>query len=140
MSKEPEKEIHLTIPMLQNMELAATKTAEAVAEVMQLDEEKTTEVSMAILEACLNSFEHSRSEDKNVYITFRVKEDRLLIILKDYGGGFDPSKLEEPKMENKLKPGVRKRGWGLKLMESMMDSVEIESGPQGTTITMTKKK
>ncbi|NQS97769.1 MAG: ATP-binding protein [candidate division Zixibacteria bacterium] len=140
MPKEPEKEIHLTIPMLQNMELAATKTAEAVAEVMHLDEEKTTEVSMAIIEACLNSFEHSRSRDRKVYITFRVKEDRLLIILKDYGGGFDPSKLEEPKMENKLKPGVRKRGWGLKLMESMMDSVEIESGPQGTTITMTKKK
>ena len=140
MPKEPEKEIHLTIPMLQNMELAATKTAEAVAEVMHLDEEKITEVSMAIIEACLNSFEHSRSEDKNVYITFRVKEDLLLIVLRDYGGGFDPSKLEEPKMEEKLKTGVRKRGWGLKLMESMMDSVEIESSSQGTTITMTKKK
>ena len=140
MPKEPEKEIHLTIPMLQNMELAATKTAEAVAEVMHLDEEKITEVSMAIIEACLNSFEHSRSEDKNVYITFTVKEEQLLIVLRDYGGGFDPSKLEEPKMEKKLKPGVRKRGWGLKLMESMMDSVEIESSPQGTTITMTKKK
>ena len=140
MPKEPEKEIHLTIPMLQNMELAATKTAEAVAEVMHLDEEKTTEVSMAIIEACLNSFEHSRSEDKNVYITFTVKEEQLLIVLRDYGGGFDPSKLEEPKMEEKLKTGVRKRGWGLKLMESMMDSVEIESSSQGTTITMTKKK
>ena len=140
MPKEPEKEIHLTIPMLQNMELAATKTAEAVAEVMHLDEEKITEVSMAIIEACLNSFEHSRSEDKNVYITFTVKEEQLLIVLRDYGGGFDPSKLEEPKMEEKLKTGVRKRGWGLKLMESMMDSVEIESSSQGTTITMTKKK
>ena len=140
MPKKPQKEIHLTIPMLQNMELAATKTAEAVAEVMHLDEEKTSEVSMAIIEACLNSFEHSKSEDKNVYITFAVQEEQLLIVLRDYGSGFDPSKLEEPKMEKKLKPGVRKRGWGLKLMESMMDSVEIESGPQGTTITMTKKK
>jgi anti-sigma regulatory factor (Ser/Thr protein kinase) len=140
MAKEPDKIVELTIPMLQNMELAASKTAEAVAEMMELDELKTAEVSMALIEACLNSFEHSNSKDRRVYITFKVEDAELRIILHDYGKGFDPSKVEEPHIDEKLKPGVSKRGWGLKLMEGMMDSVDVRSGPKGTTITMTKRK
>lgn len=140
MPAEPEKEITLTIPMIPDMEIAASRMAEAIAEVMKLDEIKTAEVSMALIEACLNSFEHSQSEDRNVYITFWVRDEELAIILRDCGSGFDPDKVEEPDLEKKLKPGISKRGWGLKLMESMMDSIEIESGPNGTTITMIKKK
>jgi anti-sigma regulatory factor (Ser/Thr protein kinase) len=140
MIKEPDKEVNLTIPMAPDMELAACKTAEAVTEVMDLDEEKAAEVAMAIIEACLNSFEHSGSKDKKVYITFRVKGEVLTIILRDRGRGFDPRTVEKPDLAKKLHPGIRKRGWGLTLMESMMDSVNINSGPNGTTITMIKKK
>lgn len=138
--REPVKEIKLIIPMMPDMEIAACRTAEAVAEVMQLDEDKTAEVSMALIEACLNSFEHSKSEDRKVYITFRVEDSELTIILKDLGSGFDPSTVETPDIAKKLQPGIRKRGWGLKLMEGMMDSITIESGPGGTIITMTKKR
>jgi len=140
MSRLPDKVIKLTIPIMPDMEIAATRTAEAVAEAMQLDEEKTAEVSMAIIEACLNSFEHSGSKDQKVYITFRVKNSELTIILEDKGSGFDPYSVEIPDLEKKLKPGIRKRGWGLKLMRSMMDSIKIDSGPKGTKITMVKKK
>jgi len=140
MPAEPYKEINLTIPMVPDMELAACKTAEAVAEVMELDEDKAAEISMALIEACLNSFEHSHSEDRKVYITFRVKDGELTIILRDHGTGFDPQQVEVPDIREKLKPGIRKRGWGLKLMEGMMDSIEIDSDPDGTTIIMTKKR
>ncbi len=138
--REPAKEINLTIPMIPDMEIAASKTAEAVAEVMRLDEDKTAEVLMALIEACLNSFEHSHSNDRKVYITFRVEDSELTIILRDKGSGFDPDKVEKPDLKRMLQPGIRKRGWGLKLMESMMDSVVIESGPGGTVVTMKKKK
>ena len=140
MSRLPDKVIKLTIPILPDMEIAATRTAEAVAEAMQLDEEKTAEVSMAIIEACLNSFEHSESKDQKVYITFRVRNSELTIILEDRGSGFDPDSVEIPDLEKKLKPGISKRGWGLKLMQGMMDSIKIDSGPKGTKITMVKKK
>ncbi len=140
MSKEPDKIINLTIPMVPDMEIAASKTAEAVAEVMNLEEDKTAEVSMALIEACLNSFEHSHSKDRKVYITFEVRSDLLTIKLRDSGAGFDPKKVEEPDIRKKLMPGIRKRGWGLKLMENMMDSIDIDTGPGGTTITMTKRK
>lgn len=140
MPEEAEREINLTIPMIPDMEIAASRTAEALAEVMELDEDKTAEISMALIEACLNSIEHSHSEDRKVYITFRVRDNELTIILRDNGTGFDPDTVEEPNLESKLRPGIRKRGWGLKLMETMMDSLLIESGPEGTVITMTKTR
>jgi len=140
MPEEAEREINLTIPMIPDMEIAASRTAEALAEVMELDEDKTAEISMALIEACLNSIEHSHSEDRKVYITFRVRDNELTIILRDNGTGFDPDTVEKPNLESKLRPGIRKRGWGLKLMETMMDSLLIESGPEGTVITMTKNR
>ncbi|MFN5046336.1 MAG: ATP-binding protein [Bacteroidota bacterium] len=33
----------------------------------------------------------------------------------------------------------RKRGWGLQLIQELMDSVEFESTNEGTTVTMKKK-
>ncbi|MBD3165489.1 ATP-binding protein [bacterium] len=140
MDGERNREVELTIPMLQDMELAASRVAEALAEVLKFDEEKRAEVSMALLEACINSFEHSKSEDRKVYITFQTAPDELKITLRDHGVGFQRESIDPPKIEEKLRPGVRKRGWGLKLMESLMDSVAIDSDEYGTTIVMVKKK
>ena len=51
--------VELTLPVLPDMELAATKTAEVVAKHMDLSDEKSAEISMALIEACINAFEHS---------------------------------------------------------------------------------
>jgi len=121
------------------MELAATKTAEVVAKHMELNEEKSAEISMAIIEATINAFEHSESDAGNVEIHFVIESDTLVIKVTDKGKGFDPSKVKIPKIEEKL-GADRKRGWGLKLIQELMDTVEYESTPEGTTVTMTKKK
>ena len=41
--------VELTLPVLQDMELAATKTAEVVAKQMGLDEMKTAEINICLL-------------------------------------------------------------------------------------------
>ena len=138
MEKNIPAEIELVIPILPSMELAASKTAQAVADYLDLDEEKTAEVTMALIEACINAFEHGKSEDNNVYIRFILQEKALIIEIKDKGKGFDSTKVEIPDIEKKLH-SQRKRGWGLKLMRELMDDVVIDSGKDGTTITMTKK-
>ena len=38
------------------------------------------------------------------------------------------------------KPGLRKRGWGLQIIEGLMDEVHIESGASGTTVVMRKTR
>ena len=130
--------VELTLPVLPDMELAATKTAEVVAKHMDLSDEKSAEISMALIEACINAFEHSCT-NKKIEIHFRIKEDVLEIQVTDRGKGFDESKVKIPKIEEKI-VSDRKRGWGLQLIKELMDSVEFESSNEGTTVTMTKKK
>jgi len=139
MSSKPPPKVELTIPIIHDMELAATKTAEVVAKHMGLDEEKSAEISMAIIEATINAFEHSDSEAGNVEIHFVIQRDTLLITVTDRGKGFDRSKVKIPKIEEKLSSDF-KRGWGLQLIQELMDTVKFESSEEGTTVTMTKKK
>ena len=134
-----EDEVTLTIPMRHDMELEVTRIAASVAEAMRLDKDKIDEIKLALIEACLNAIEHSKSEEKKVHIKFKMTGDRLEIIIKDYGVGFDPSKIKEPKIEEKIK-SPSKRGWGLKIMRSLMDSVVINSHKGGTKIVMTKRR
>ena len=131
-------EVDLVIPMLPDIEVTATKTASAIAEYMRFDSDKIDELNQALIEACINSFEHGKSLDNKLYITFVMQNDELTVIIKDKGNGFDMSQVDEkPDIKNKLKSSY-KRGWGLMLIKNLMDKVEIKSSPQGTTLTMTK--
>ena len=136
--KSPPK-VELTIPIIHDMELAATKTAEVVSKHMELSDEKTAEISMALIEATINAFEHSESKSSNVEIHFVIQGDTLIIKVSDHGKGFDKSKVKIPNIEEKLASDY-KRGWGLQLIQELMDTVEFESTVDGTTVTMTKKK
>ena len=127
--------VELKLPVLPDMELSATKTAEIVAKHMELSEEKSAEISMALIEACINAFEHSES-NKQIEIHFRIKGDELEIQVTDKGKGFDESKVKIPKIEEKI-GSDHKRGWGLQLIKELMDTVEFESSSEGTTVTMT---
>ena len=130
--------VELKLPVLPDMELSATKTAEIVAKHMELDEEKSAEISMALIEACINAFEHSGSESE-IEIHFKISKDSLIIQVTDSGKGFDKSKVDIPNIEEKISSDY-KRGWGLKLIEELMDTVKFDSSKEGTTVTMTKKK
>jgi serine/threonine-protein kinase RsbW len=129
--------VELKLPILPNMELIATQTAELIARHMNLNDEQAGEISMALIEACINAFEHSKVEN-NIYIHFLIEEDSLVIKVIDLGIGFDKAKVEIPKIENKIGKNERKRGWGLQLIQELMDSVEFESTNEGTTVTMKK--
>ena len=130
--------VELTLPVMENMELAATKTAEVVAKSMGLDEMKTAEINMALIEACINAFEHSKSKE-NIYITYSIDGDTLTIKVGDKGEGFDSEVVAIPNIDEKIN-SEHKRGWGLQLMKELMDTVEFESSEAGTTVTMTKNK
>ncbi|HEX2254292.1 MAG TPA: ATP-binding protein [Thermoanaerobaculia bacterium] len=125
------------------MEIAASKTATAMAELMTMSPDKIDEVRMAVVEACINAIEHSRAHDRKVYLTFEVLGEQvpelLRITVRDAGVGFAPGEVEEPSIERKL-TAERKRGWGLKIIRGLMDEVEIESGRDGTSIVMTKAR
>ena len=121
------------------MELVATQTSEVVSKHMNLSDDQAGEISMALIEACINAFEHSESKSE-IYIHFMISDDQLTIKVIDKGKGFDSSKIKIPEIENKINSNERKRGWGIMLIKELMDSVDFESDHTGTTLTMVKKK
>ena len=139
MSPKKTPRVELTLPIIPDMELAAIKTAEVIAKHMDLGEDKSAEIGMALIEATINAFEHSESESGNVEIHFVIQDETLVIKVTDKGKGFDQASVKVPKIEEKL-GSDHKRGWGLQLIKELMDTVEFESSPEGTTVTMTKKK
>lgn len=135
------REVELALPMAPEMELEASKMATAIAESIRMSPDRIDEVRMAVVEACINALEHSHATDREVFVTFQVvgamDPEKLRILVHDNGVGFSQEGREEPKMEAKLK-AVRKRGWGLKIIQGLMDEVEIRSGAEGTTVVMSK--
>ena len=135
--EKPYQEIELTIPIVPNIETTAIHTAESIMEYMKFDSNKKDEVKIALIEALINAFEHSKSSDNKVYIKFIIKMSELQVIVKDYGAGFNPESVPKPDIKEKLKSS-HKRGWGLKIIENLMDSFDITSNELGTTLVMTK--
>ena len=137
------REVHLTIPVAPEMEIAATAQVSALGEWMEMGRDKIDEVKMAVVEACINAFEHSATPDRKVALAFRIGSDDggrgayLEVDVADAGRGFDPTRVRTPEIANALKSS-RKRGWGIKIIESLMDDVRIESGEHGTRIVMRK--
>ncbi len=137
-------QVKLTLPMIPDMELTASKTACALCEQIGLSADKIDEVQMAVVEACINAFEHSESPDREVRILLQVlgardRPEGLQITIQDHGVGFAPDKLAQKKTGKPLRL-PQKRGHGLKIISGLMDDVDIRSNAEGTTIIMRKMR
>lgn len=138
------REVSLTIPVASDMEIVATAQVAALGEYIDMPHDKIDEFKLALVEACINAFEHAGTRDDRVHLTFRVGRDEdgpdyLEVEVFDQGKGFDHEIVEVPTPE-KTFSGGKKRGWGLQIMRSLMDSVAITSGDWGTKILMRKYK
>ena len=133
----------MTIPVAPEMEIVATAQAAALGEYIAMSRDKIDEVKLALVEACINAFEHAECRDEQLHLKFRLgrdaKREWLEVEVLDKGKGFDSAMVEEPSIEKSF-AGHRKRGWGLQIIKSLMDEVEITSGQWGTRILMRKYK
>jgi len=134
------QQIKLTLPMIPDMELTASKTAGALGEHIGMSRDKIDEVQMAVVEACINAFEHSRAPEREVQIRLSVlgRDDEprgLQIIIRDCGRGFDH---EEAIQQGTSVSAMQKRGHGLRIIHGLMDEVDISSDAGGTIVTMKK--
>lgn len=137
------RDVSLTIPVAPEMEIVATAQAAALGEYIGMSGDKIDEVKLALVEACINSFEHAETRDERLHLTFRVGQEDgaawLEVEVLDQGKGFDHARIEPPTPEQTFL-GKRKRGWGLQIIKSLMDAVQISSGEWGTRIVMRKYK
>lgn len=136
--------VTLTLPMAPDMEVAASKAAVSVARSMKMSGDKIDEVRHAVVEACINAIEHSHADDRKVHLTMRIIGDTdpqvLEIVVRDGGEGFEADSVMGRRQGEAEVPQLRKRGWGLRIIQSLMDEVRIESDDHGTTVVMRKSR
>jgi serine/threonine-protein kinase RsbW len=130
-------QFELTLPIAPEAELVAAGATEQIALQVGFDRNATDQIRSAVIEACINAFEHSGSPDRRVYLTFVAEEDKLLIVVRDFGKGFDPTKADPPRIKERLRR-MHKRGWGLVIITRFMDKVEFLDISPGTELRMTK--
>jgi len=127
--------IELNMPAKEQFVAIGRLQAEALARRLNYDEEEVNDIKIAVGEACNNAIEHSKT-NKGIDVHYHISMDKLLIEIRDYGIGFDPTgKGDLP--DDLLAEGGR----GLFLMKNLMDKVEIISEPhKGTLVSLYKKR
>jgi serine/threonine-protein kinase RsbW len=134
-------EFAIELPMSEDTELIAAHTVEQIARRMEFQPEAINQIKTALVEACINAAEHSLSTERKIYNRFRVEDDKLVITVSSRGLSL-PTSTSENGISFADKNGGEgakgRRGWGLKLIRTLMDDVEFERVDDGTRLRMTK--
>ena len=130
-------EFLMVVPMGEDNELIAANTVEQIAKRLTFRPEAINQIKTAVVEACINASEHSFSPDRKIYQRFRVESDRLVVTISSRG--VVPTNLNGASSRSETTEAAEeRRGWGLKLIRTLMDEVEFEKVDDGTSLRMTK--
>ena len=111
-----------------------------------LGPERASRLRQAFLEIGQNAIEwgHTNFIDKTVRIWFRAYDDRVEVIVRDQGPGYDPGNLphaacaDDPMrhLEIREQLGLREGGFGLLIARGLVDEMKINEGGCLVTLVM----
>lgn len=83
----------------------------------------------AVSEAAMNAIEHGNEGNAELAVGVQVllSDDDLRVLIRDFGGGQEIPEAETPDIEAKLAGLQKPRGWGLFLIQNMVDEMEVTS-------------
>ena len=119
-----------------NERRAMEEVARAVSG-LGLPEKSLERLKTAVAEATMNAMEHGNRYNPDVPVKIQVwfLEERLLVRIIDRGSGSLPSSTKEvPDLETKLESMQTPRGWGLFLIQNMVDEIRVSANPDHHTI------
>ena len=102
--------------------------------------EELADIKTAVSEAVTNCIIHAYEDKQGIIkIIARLKENEITIEISDTGKGIENINIAKEPLYT-TKPNLERSGMGFTIMESFMDSMNIESIVGiGTKITMSKK-
>ena len=117
--------------------LAMERVSEIVAPLGLLSA-KVDRLKTAVAEATMNAMEHGNkySEDKPVLIEITRDTDSLMVSITDSGGEQPMAEPEVPDLNAKLAGRQSPRGWGLFLIQNMVDEMHVVSDEMHHTVNL----
>ncbi len=95
-----------------------------------------TAVSEAVTNAIVHGYNHTCGE---VELVCKIVGEEFIVMIADQGVGIENIPLAMQPLYSTV-PGEERSGMGFTVMESFMDSLNVDSTPEkGTTVTMTKR-
>ena len=95
--------------------------------------DKLNNLNLAVSEALSNAMVHGNKLDpnKDVTVTLNIYDDRITLIIKDCGSGFDLEKIPNPTATENL---LKDSGRGIYIMKTFIDKVSYKFSPEGTEV------
>ncbi|HDQ43950.1 MAG TPA: ATP-binding protein [bacterium] len=105
---------------------------------LSLSQDQIQNLAIAVTEAVGNAIVHGNRKDpkKKVGVVFRLLPDSVEVSVTDEGKGFDPGRIDDP-----LEPAnlMKENGRGIFILKNLMDEVQFDFSPKGTTLRMVMK-
>lgn len=139
---EPFDFIEIKVPAKSEYVGVVRLSTSGIANRMGFSYEDIEDLKVAISEAMTNAVTHAYQEGEGGEVTvgFGVYEERLEVMVADHGGSFDLNKLKDsigPYNQSEPIENLREGGFGLFLIDALMDKVEINND-HGVIVLMTK--
>jgi serine phosphatase RsbU (regulator of sigma subunit)/anti-sigma regulatory factor (Ser/Thr protein kinase) len=117
-------------------EREATRRVETAVAGLGMEPARLERLKTAVAEATMNAMEHGNEYRPEVMVGIRVahRDDTVRVRITDRGHAGELPEPEVPDLEAKLEGRQKPRGWGLFLIEKMVDEARVETGAHGRTI------
>ena len=118
-----------------NERQAMSRVAEAI-EGLHLSQKRLEELKTAVAEATMNAMEHGNHyrPDTPVIVQVLTSASSVAVRITDQGQGPAEFKAQMPDLEAKLEEMQSPRGWGLFLIEHLVDEMNVTSNDSHHTI------
>jgi serine phosphatase RsbU (regulator of sigma subunit)/anti-sigma regulatory factor (Ser/Thr protein kinase) len=133
---EPVQLLEFSLPSSEGNEREAMQRVGEAALSAGIEGERLEQLKTAVAEATMNAMEHGNHYDAGlpVEITVARSDSALSVRISDHGGGREIPETVAPDLEAKLEGRQSPRGWGLFLIQNMVDEVRTEGDGQRHTL------
>lgn len=98
-------------------------------------EDAVADLKLALTEACSNSIRHAYDGNSGqVGLSFEVLDDRVVMKIRDDGGGFHEDDVDCPECGAIGAPHLTEGGMGISIIRAVVDEFDLEHPAGGGTV------
>ena len=134
---EPHEVEVLQIPSSLDHLQQVDAAVERIACAMGFNKNACADIGICATEATTNAIVHAHGQNPAMIVEINIERypDRILIAVRDHGGGFEINTVPDPTLPENL---MKDCGRGLHLIRALMDNVRVLRHADGMQVVMTK--